>query len=277
MSWNGVINRFKKFLPVSEKTPVITLKEGNTPLIELKNLPARIGADFQVFVKFEGLNPTCSFKDRGMTLAISKALEEGSRAVICASTGNTSASAAAYAARAGMSCVVLIPEGHIALGKLSQAMLHNAKVIQVQGNFDQALELVKVISEKYPITLVNSLNPYRIEGQKTAAFEVAEALGAPPDYLCIPVGQCRQYHRLLEGFHGDRRPLRHPERARLKIDGPAGSLRFSSCWFCSDSRGPDNHKTRDHCYGHQDRQPRFLENGRSRPRWIRRSHRQSDG
>lgn len=200
MAYSGVINRFKKFLPVWEKTPVITLNEGSTPLIQLKNLPKKISAEFEIFVKYEGLNPTGSFKDRGMTVAISKAIEEGSRAVICASTGNTSASAAAYAARAGIECLVLIPEGAIAAGKLSQAIIHGAKVIAVKGNFDEALALVKIISEKYPVKLVNSINPFRIEGQKTAAFEVAEILGEAPDYLCIPVGNAGNITAYWKGF-----------------------------------------------------------------------------
>lgn len=200
MNWQGVINRFQKFLPVSDKTPVITLNEGNTPLIKLTNIPKKIGAEVEIFVKFEGLNPTGSFKDRGMTLAISKAGEAGSRAVICASTGNTSASAAAYAARAAMDCIVLIPEGAIALGKLSQAMLHHARVLAVQGNFDRALEVVRKISENYPVTLVNSLNPFRIEGQKTAAFEIAEVLAAMPDYQCLPVGNAGNITAYWKGY-----------------------------------------------------------------------------
>jgi threonine synthase len=200
MVWQGVINRFHRFLPVSEKTPVVTLNEGDTRLIKLKNLPDKIGADFEVYAKFEGLNPTGSFKDRGMTVAISKAKEEAAAAVICASTGNTSASAAAYSAAAGLTCIVLLPEGAIALGKLSQAMLHNAKVLAVKGNFDDALNLVRAISSKYPVKLVNSINPYRIEGQKTAAFEVSEALGRTPDYLCIPVGNAGNITAYWKGF-----------------------------------------------------------------------------
>ncbi|MDD5644843.1 MAG: threonine synthase, partial [bacterium] len=171
-SWKGLINQYRDYLPVTEETPVISLNEGNTPLIYSKTLSEFSGGMFEVFLKFDGANPTGSFKDRGMTLAVSKALEEGSQAVMCASTGNTSASAAAYAARAGMTCVVLIPEGAIALGKLAQALIHNAKVIAVKGNFDEALELVREITSKYPVTLVNSINPYRLQGQKTAAFEI---------------------------------------------------------------------------------------------------------
>ena len=169
--YNGVIERYREYLPVTDKTPVVTLLEGDTPLIRVKNLVKQIGADLELYIKFEGLNPTASFKDRGVTMAISHAAEEGAKAVMCASTGNTSASAAAYAARAGMDCIVIIPEGNIALGKLSQALMHNAKVIALKGNFDDALEAVKHITEKYPIELVNSINQYRIEGQKTASFE----------------------------------------------------------------------------------------------------------
>ncbi|SNR81653.1 threonine synthase [Desulfurobacterium atlanticum] len=186
--WKGVIEEFREFLPVSDKTPVITLKEGNTPLIEADNLAKAINPDIKIFLKYEGLNPTGSFKDRGMTMAVSKAVEEGAKAVICASTGNTSAAAAAYAAKAGIKAVVLIPEGKIALGKLSQAVMYGAEVIQIKGNFDEALDIVREIGKKYPITIVNSINPYRLQGQKTAAFEVCEQLGKAPDFHFIPVG-----------------------------------------------------------------------------------------
>src|SRR5512135_2582926 len=186
MAYNGLIDKYRKYLPVTDQTPVVTLNEGATPLIYAPSLSARVGC--RVYLKYEGANPTGSFKDRGMTMAISKAKEEGSRAVICASTGNTSASAAAYAARAKLSCVVLIPEGNIALGKLAQALIHGAKVLAIKGNFDIALALVREISRKYPITLVNSLNPFRIEGQKTGSFEIVEDLAGAPDYHFIPVG-----------------------------------------------------------------------------------------
>lgn len=186
MTWQGVIHRYKEFLPVTDDTPVVTLNEGNTPLILSHRLTEMIGLD--VYLKYEGLNPTGSFKDRGMTVAISKAKETNVTAVMCASTGNTSASAAAYAARCGLKCIVLIPEGNIALGKLAQAMIHNAQVIAVKGNFDDALNLVKEITSNYPIALVNSLNPFRIEGQKTAAFEICDVLGDAPDFHAIPVG-----------------------------------------------------------------------------------------
>ena len=200
MLYTGIINKYHGFLPVSSKTPVVTLNEGNTPLIFSPFLSGQCGDGCEVFLKYEGLNPTGSFKDRGMTMAISKACEEGSEAVMCASTGNTSASAAAYSARAGLRCIVLIPSGHIALGKLSQAMIHGAKVLAVKGNFDDALNLVKTITAKYPITLVNSLNPYRIEGQKTGAFEICDSLGDAPDFQCIPVGNAGNITAYWKGY-----------------------------------------------------------------------------
>lgn len=186
--YTGLIDRYRHRLPVSESTPVISLCEGNTPLIELKNLPRILEKDVRIFAKFEGLNPTGSFKDRGMTMAVTKAVESGARAIICASTGNTSAAAAAYAARAGIASFVLIPEGKIALGKLSQAMMHGAIVIQIRGNFDDGMRLVQEVAEDVPVTIVNSINPYRLQGQKTAAFEIIEALGDAPDYHALPVG-----------------------------------------------------------------------------------------
>jgi len=198
--YSGIIERYKEYLPVTNKTPVITLNEGNTPLIPAKYLSKLLGKGCQVYLKYEGLNPTGSFKDRGMTLAISKAVEEGSRAVMCASTGNTSASAAAYAARAGIKCIVLIPSGAIALGKLSQALIHGAKVLAVKGNFDDALDLVKEITKRYPITLVNSLNPYRIEGQKTASFEICDCLGEAPDFQVMPVGNAGNITAYWKGY-----------------------------------------------------------------------------
>lgn len=198
--YQGLIHRYRQYLPVTSKTPVITLHEGNTPLLHAVNLSALIGDGWRVYLKYEGANPTGSFKDRGMTMAISKAVEEGSKAVICASTGNTSASAAAYSAKSGLRCIVLIPKGHIALGKLSQAMIHGAVVLQVDGNFDVALELVRDISTKYPITLVNSINPYRIEGQKTASFEVCDYLGAAPDFQVMPVGNAGNITAYWKGY-----------------------------------------------------------------------------
>jgi len=186
--YTGLIDKYRDRLPVTDDTRVISLGEGNTPLIRLNNIPRELKPHVDIYVKFEGLNPTGSFKDRGMTMAVTKAVEEGSKAIICASTGNTSAAAAAYAARAGISCFVLIPEGKIALGKLAQAMIHGAVVIQIQGNFDAGMQLVKDVANEAPVTIVNSINPYRLQGQKTAAFEIIEELGAAPDYHYLPVG-----------------------------------------------------------------------------------------
>jgi len=200
MYYQGLINRYREFLPVDDSTPVVTLNEGNTPLIKADNLAKKIGVDAEIYLKFEGCNPTGSFKDRGMTMAVTKAKESGSGAIICASTGNTSASAAAYGAKAGLKTYVLIPDGYIALGKLSQAMMYGANIIAIQGNFDKALEMVREISDKYPITLVNSVNPYRIEGQKTGAFEICEALGQAPDYHFIPVGNAGNITAYWKGY-----------------------------------------------------------------------------
>ncbi|MGB2661451.1 MAG: threonine synthase [Candidatus Omnitrophota bacterium] len=196
----GVIERYKDFLPVSEKTPVITLQEGDTPLIKADLIAEKVGPGYNVWLKFEGLNPTSSFKDRGMTMAVSKAVEEGSKAVACASTGNTSASAAAYATRAGIKCIVVVPEGNIALGKLAQALMHGARVIAIRGNFDEALTIVRELTEKYPVTLVNSINPYRIEGQKTGAFEICDALGRVPEYHALPVGNAGNITAYWKGY-----------------------------------------------------------------------------
>jgi threonine synthase len=200
MAWQGLIQQYREFLPVSEATPVVTLNEGNTPLIRADRLRRHLGLGCEVYLKYEGANPTGSFKDRGMTLAMSKAVERGAQAVICASTGNTSASAAAYAARAGLQAFVLIPEGKIALGKLSQAMIHGARVFQIRGNFDDALKIVRKISAEHPIVLVNSLNPDRLEGQKTAAFEVCDQLSEAPSLLFIPVGNAGNITAYWRGF-----------------------------------------------------------------------------
>ena len=186
--YTGLIERYRDRLPVHDDTRIISRGEGNTPLIRLNNITRDLGDKVDIYVKYEGLNPTGSFKDRGMTMAVTKAVEEGSRAIICASTGNTSAAAAAYAARAGIACFVLIPDGKIALGKLAQAMIHGAVVIQIQGNFDTGMQLVKDVAGTTPVTIVNSINPYRLQGQKTAAFEIIEELGGAPDYHCLPVG-----------------------------------------------------------------------------------------
>lgn len=198
--WRGVIEEYRKFLPVSERTPVVTLGEGNTPLIRATRLAKKIAPGIDLYLKFEGANPTGSFKDRGMTMAISKAVESGARAVICASTGNTSASAAAYGARAGLAVYVLIPAGKIAMGKLSQAMMHQATVIQIEGNFDQALAIVKELSVSHHIELVNSINPFRIEGQKTAAFEVCDQLGDAPSLHALPVGNAGNITAYWKGY-----------------------------------------------------------------------------
>ena len=196
--WRGVIEEYREYLPVSPGTPVVTLHEGGTPLLAAPRLSERVGA--RVWLKFEGANPTGSFKDRGMTVAISKALEEGAKAVVCGSTGNTSASAAAYAARAGMTCAVLIPEGYIALGKLAQALIHGARVLQIRANFDAALDIVRDLGNSAPVTVVNSINPYRIEGQKTGAFEIVDVLGDAPDAHCIPVGNAGNITAYWKGY-----------------------------------------------------------------------------
>jgi len=199
--WRGVIEEYREFLPVSKKTPVITLREGNTPLIPAPFVARKIGKDIEVYLKFEGANPTGSFKDRGMTMAVSKAKEEGAKIVMCASTGNTSASAAAYASRAGMKCAVVVPAGNIAYGKLSQALIHGAVVVPIEGNFDDALSLVREITEEYPIALVNSINPYRIEGQKTGSIEICRQLGAVPDFHAIPVGNAGNITAYWKGYN----------------------------------------------------------------------------
>jgi threonine synthase len=198
--WPGVIKRYAEFLPVTGATPVITLLEGNTPLIPVPRFVEAIGGKFDLRLKYEALNPTCSFKDRGMTLAVSKAKERGATVVICASTGNTSASAAAYAARAGMKCVVLLPKGKIALGKLSQALMYGATTISIEGNFDDALRIVRELGETGKVEVVNSINPVRIEGQKTAAFEICDALGDAPDFHFLPVGNAGNITAYWKGF-----------------------------------------------------------------------------
>ena len=196
----GLIERYRDRLPVDGDTPLVSLHEGDTPLIRLVNLPTDIGRDVEIHVKYEGLNPTASFKDRGMTMAVTKAAERGARAIVCASTGNTSAAAAAYAARAGMTAFVLIPEGKIPTGKLAQAIAHGAVVLQIRGNFDDGMRLVREVAEDAPVEIVNSINPYRLQGQKTAAFEIVEALGRAPDYHCIPVGNAGNISAYWIGF-----------------------------------------------------------------------------
>ena len=198
--WPGLINAYKHFLPVTPKTPIVSLNEGNTPLILSDSLSKIIGNDTKVYLKYDGLNPTGSFKDRGMTMAISKAKEDGCEAVICASTGNTSAAAAAYASRGGLKSYVLIPEGFVAQGKLAQALMYGAEIISIKGNFDKALEIVQKLSSEFPIELVNSVNPYRIQGQKTAAFEIVDDLNIAPDWLCIPMGNAGNITAYWLGF-----------------------------------------------------------------------------
>jgi threonine synthase len=223
-NWRGLIDNYRRYLPVSETTPIVTLHEGNTPLIPVPTIAAQIGRQVQVFVKYDGLNPTGSFKDRGMTMAISKAKEAGAKAVICASTGNTSAAAAAYARRGGMRAFVLIPDGYVALGKLAQALLYGAEVLAIKGNFDRALEIVREMSECYPVTLVNSVNPYRLEGQKTAAFEVVDVLGDAPDWLCIPVGNAGNISAYWMGFcqyHQEGRSTKLPQMMGFQAAGAA--------------------------------------------------------
>lgn len=220
----GVIARYREFLPVSEKTPVISLNEGSTPLIHSPRLSERVGRGCTVYVKYEGLNPTGSFKDRGMTMAISKAMEEKAVAVICASTGNTSASAAAYAARAGVNCVVLLPAGKIALGKMAQGFMYGAKVVAIEGNFDDALRLVREIGETENIAIVNSINPFRIEGQKTAAFEIIDELGEAPDIHILPVGNAGNitaYWRGYTEFHKLGRSKKLPKMVGFQAWGSA--------------------------------------------------------
>lgn len=221
MRWPGLLEAYKEFLPITEQTPKLTLHEGNTPLIKLERLSVEWGVE--LYVKVEGANPTGSFKDRGMVMAVAKAIEEGSKTVICASTGNTSASAAAYAARAGSKCIIVIPEGKIAIGKLAQAMMYGAEIISIEGNFDQALKMVRNISKEEPITLVNSVNPYRLEGQKTAAFEVCDQLGAAPDILAIPVGNAGNISAYWKGFkeYNDQKETGLPRMFGFEASGAA--------------------------------------------------------
>ncbi len=220
--WRGLIEAYRDRLPVTDATPVVTLHEGNTPLLPAPVLSARLGAE--VFLKVEGANPTGSFKDRGMTVAVSKAVESGNKAIICASTGNTSASAAAYAARAGITCAVLVPHGKIALGKLAQALVHGARLLQVAGNFDDCLGLASKLAVEYPVALVNSVNPDRLHGQKTAAFEVVEALGEAPEIHCLPVGNAGNIAAYWMGYQEDAaagRATRTPKMFGFQASGAA--------------------------------------------------------
>ena len=225
MSWKGLIQQYKDYLPVTESTPGLTLLEGNTPLLKCERLSEQLG--IELYVKYEGANPTGSFKDRGMVMAVAKAKEEGSDAIICASTGNTSAAAAAYAARAGLRCIVIIPDGKIAMGKLAQAVMYGAEIVAIDGNFDHALKIVRSISEKSPITLVNSVNPYRIEGQKTAAFEICDVLGDAPDVLVIPVGNAGNITAYWKGFkeYHEAKGTKLPEIRGFEAEGAAAIVR----------------------------------------------------
>lgn len=225
MNWQGLIKQYESFLPVTEKTPALTLHEGNTPLIYFPNLSEELG--IELYGKFEGLNPTGSFKDRGMVMAVAKAKEEGSTSVICASTGNTSASAAAYAAKAGMKAIVVIPKGKVALGKLAQAVMYGAEIVEIDGNFDDALKMVQRISKNYPVTLVNSVNPYRLEGQKTAAFEIIEQLGEAPEILAIPVGNAGNISAYWKGFkeYNDKKQTALPKIFGFEAEGAAAIVK----------------------------------------------------
>ncbi len=227
MSKLGVLAKYRDYLPITPKTPIFTLGEGDTPLVRAPRLEQLTGAG-ELYFKLEGCNPTGSFKDRGMVVAMAKAIEEGSKSVMCASTGNTSASAAAYATSQGLSTIILIPEGKIALGKLAQAIMHGARIVAIDGNFDQALNMVKELTQKHPVTLVNSLNPNRIEGQKTAAFEVIEALGDAPDYLFIPVGNAGNITAYWKGFvefHDRGKATRRPKMMGFQAEGAAPIVR----------------------------------------------------
>ncbi len=226
--WKGIIREYPEFYRFEDDRNIVTILEGNTPLIPAPRLAAKINPDITIYLKFEGLNPTSSFKDRGMTLAVSRAVEAGSRSIICASTGNTSASAAAYAAQAGIKAFVAIPEGKIALGKLAQAMIHGAIVVKVQGNFDEALKIVREISDNYPITLVNSLNPHRIEGQKSAAFEICDVLGSAPEYHALPVGNAGNITAYWAGYktYGDVGKIKTlPKMIGFQAEGAAPIVR----------------------------------------------------
>jgi len=226
--WPGVIEAYREFLPVTEDTPVITLREGNTPLLPAPALRQRIELPLPLFLKYEGANPTGSFKDRGMTVAVSKALEEGQRAVMCASTGNTAASAAAYAARAEIDCIVVLPVRYIAMGKLAQSVMHGAKVVAIEGNFDDALRIVLELTSSYPVQLVNSLNPYRIEGQKSGAFEICDVLGNAPAYHAIPVGNAGNITAYWKGYQEYRQAgltKRLPKMLGFQAEGAAPIVR----------------------------------------------------
>ncbi len=227
-SWPGVIEAYREFMPVSESTTIISLREGNTPLIPAPSLQEQIGLPIPLYLKYEGMNPTGSFKDRGMTMAVTKAVEDGQRAVMCASTGNTAAAAAAYAARAGIDCVVVLPLKYIAMGKIAQSVMHGAKVIAIEGNFDDALRIVVEITSNYPVQLVNSINPYRIEGQKSGSFEISDALGDAPTYHAIPVGNAGNITAYWKGYQEYAqagRTSRRPKMLGFQAEGSAPIVR----------------------------------------------------
>jgi len=220
----GIIDRYRKHIPLPEGAQAVSLAEGDTPLIPLERIARRLGGKVEIYAKYEGLNPTGSFKDRGMTVAVTHAASEGAKAVVCASTGNTSAAAAAYAGRAGMACYVLIPEGKIALGKLAQAMMHGAKVLQIRGNFDEGLDIVRKLPDHAPVTIVNSINPWRLHGQKTAAYEIVDTLGRAPDYHCLPVGNAGNitaYWMGYRDYRGDRLNYALPKMVGYQAAGAA--------------------------------------------------------
>ncbi|GIN98269.1 threonine synthase [Siminovitchia terrae] len=225
MNWPGLISHYQSYLPVTEKTPRLTLQEGNTPLVHLAHLSEELG--IELYAKVEGANPTGSFKDRGMVMAVAKAVEDGSKSIICASTGNTSAAAAAYAAKAGIRAIIVIPNGKVALGKLAQAMMYGAEIVEIEGNFDEALTMVRKISETAPVTLVNSVNPYRIEGQKTAAFEICDQLGAAPDILAIPVGNAGNISAYWKGFkeYNEEKQTGLPKMYGFEAEGAAAIVK----------------------------------------------------
>lgn len=252
--YTGLINKYRSRMPFGPDVKAVTLNEGNTPLIELTNIPKLKGFEGRILVKFEGLNPTGSFKDRGMTAAVTQAVHTGSKAIICASTGNTSAAAAAYAARAGITAFVLIPDGKIALGKLAQAVVHGAVVVQIQGNFDDGMRLVKEVAETAPVTIVNSINPYRLQGQKTAAFEIVEALGTAPDYHCLPVGNAGN---ITAHWIGYSEIASVPTQACALCNGNCAFLnkdlqQHEDCAFCDGAMcGPGPVKNRPKMVGYQ--------------------------
>ena len=267
-AWQGVIRRYAEYLPVDDSTPVVSLLEGNTPLIRADRLAREIGGDIELHLKYEGLNPTASFKDRGMTMAVSKAMERGAEVVVCASTGNTSASAAAYAARAGIKCVVLLPHGKIALGKLAQALMHGATTIAIEGNFDDALRIVRELGETGQVEVVNSINPVRIEGQKTAAFEVVDQLGQAPDFHFLPVGNAGNITAYWKGYN---------EYSRRRLgQGGAEDVRFSGRQRSAAGRGSADQESANGGHGHPHRQPGQLGRRDERPQGIQRPHCQGD-